>query len=254
MEIYNPISLEGRKYLITGASSGMGRATSILLSKLGAELILIDINEDGLKQTSELLVTNNYILPMDLSDIQSIKPCLEDAITKFGKINGLAHIAGVPYIAPLKVIRESMAEKVYKINQYAAIELSRVFASKKVFFGDHGSVVLISSVYGVVGSAANVGYAMTKAAILGITKALAMELVSKNIRVNCIAPGFVKTDMMSENTFRFDKEYMQRLDSMHPMGLGSSEDIANGIAFLMSDMSKWTTGAIFNIDGGFTAQ
>jgi NAD(P)-dependent dehydrogenase (short-subunit alcohol dehydrogenase family) len=250
----NPLSLKNRRYLITGAASGMGRATSILLSSLGAELILVDVNEEGLRNVSKELENKFFVLSLDLSDIQSIKPRVEEATSQFGTINGIAHIAGIPYIAPLKAVHEDKAEKLYKVNQYAAIELTRAFLSHKVYAGEHGSIVLISSVYGVVGSAANVAYAMTKSAIIGITKAEAMELAPRNIRVNCIAPGFVKSNMMDTNTFRFDDDYLQRLDSLHPLGLGTPEDIANGIAFLMSDMSKWTTGAIFNIDGGFTAQ
>ena len=147
-----------------------------------------------------------------------------------------------------------MVEKVYKINTYAAIELSKILSNKKYYAGEKGSIVLISSVYGVVGSAANVGYAMSKAGIIGITKALSMEFVSKGIRVNCVAPGFIQTNMMGENSFRFDESYMETLNSLHPMGLGKAEDIANGIAFLLSDMSSWMTGAVINIDGGFTAQ
>ena len=248
------LSLKGRRYLITGAASGMGKATSILLSRLGAELILVDINEEGLRQTASELEGKSYVLPIDLSDTCTIKAKVENAVTEFGKINGFAHIAGIPYIAPLKIVNEEKAEKIYRINQYAAVELSKVFQSKKVYAGEHGSVVLISSVYGVVGSAANVCYAMTKSAIIGITKALAMEFAARDIRVNCVAPGFVKSNMMAENTFRFDSDYMEKLESMHPLGLGTPEDIANSIAFLMSDMSKWTTGAVLNVDGGFTAQ
>ena len=175
-------------------------------------------------------------------------------MTEFGKLNGFAHIAGIPCICPLKVVSEEMVEKVYKINTYAAIELSKIFSSKKYYAGYKGSIVLISSVYGVVGSAANVGYAMSKAGVIGITKALSMEFVNKGIRVNCVAPGFIQTNMMGDNTFRFDENYMNTLSSLHPMGLGKAEDIANGIAFLMSDMSSWMTGAVINIDGGFTAQ
>lgn len=252
--MYNPLSLIGKKYLITGAASGMGRETSIVLSKLGAELILVDIDEQGLNVTAKMLENKYYVLPLDLSDIKSIKPTIERAVVEFGLINGFAHIAGIPYITPLKGVKEEKAELLYKVNQFAAIELAKMFNSKKVYAGESGSIVMISSVYGVVGSAANVAYAMTKSAIIGITKALAMELAPKKIRVNCIAPGFVKSKMMAENIFRFDNDYMEKLDAMHPLGLGTPEDIANGIAFLFSDMSKWTTGATISIDGGFTAQ
>lgn len=251
---FNPLDLTGRRYLITGAASGMGKSTCILLSRLGADLILADINKVGLNETRCLCKPTDFILEIDLSDAKSIKPLIEDAVSKTGKLSGLAHIAGIPYISPLKTVNEEHCDKVYKINTYAAIELVKTFSSKKIYVGERGSVVLISSVYGVVGSAANVGYAMSKSAIIGITKALAMELGVKGIRVNCIAPGFVKSNMMGDNSFRFDEDYMQRLEALHPLGLGEPEDISNGIAFLFSDMSKWMTGAIINIDGGFTAQ
>lgn len=252
--MFNPVDLTGRRYLITGAASGIGKATSVLLSKLGAELVLADINEEGLNKTQQECESSTYVLQIDLSDAKSIKPAIEKAVAEFGKLNGFAHIAGIPCICPLKVVTEEMVDKVYRINTYAAIELSKILSNKKYFVGEKGSIVLISSVYGVVGSAANVGYAMSKAGIIGITKALSMELVSKDIRVNCVAPGFIKTNMMDENSFRFDDKHMETLDSLHPMGLGRAEDIANGIAFLMSDMSSWMTGAVLNIDGGFTAQ
>jgi len=251
---FNPLNLAGHHYLITGAASGMGRSTCVLLSKLGADLILTDINSEGLIETKQMCKQTDYILKIDLSDAKSIKPAIEEAVSKTGKLTGLAHIAGIPYISPLKTVNEEHCEKVYKVNAYAAIELAKSFSTKKIYIGEKGSIVLISSVYGIVGSSANVGYAMSKSAIVGITKSLAMELASKGIRVNCIAPGFVKSNMMGENSFRFDDQYMERLNAMHPLGLGEPEDIANGIAFLFSDMSKWITGAVINIDGGFTAQ
>ena len=254
MTMLDLFSLKERRYLITGAASGMGRAASVLLSKLGAELVLVDINEDGLKQTASELEGKCYVLPLDLADTNSIKEKVESAVAAFGRLNGFAHIAGIPYVAPLKIVNEEKAENIYRINQYAAVELSRIFQSKKVYTGEYGSIVLISSVYGVVGSAANVCYAMTKSAIIGITKALAMEFAPRRIRVNCIAPGFVKSNMMVENAFRFDSDYLEKLEKMHPLGLGTPEDIANSVVFLLSDMSKWTTGAVFNVDGGFTAQ
>lgn len=117
-----------------------------------------------------------------------------------------------------------------------------------------GSIVFISSVYGIVGSAANVAYAMSKAAVIGMTKSLAVELSSKNIRVNCIAPGFLKTNMAEKNSTMFDEMYEKKIESMHLLGWGEADDIANSAAFLLSDAAKWVTGSVFNVDGGFTAQ
>jgi NAD(P)-dependent dehydrogenase (short-subunit alcohol dehydrogenase family) len=144
--------------------------------------------------------------------------------------------------------------KLYEINSYAALELSKAFINRNVFSGLSGSIVFISSIYGMVGSAANAGYAMSKAAICGLTKSLAIELAPKNIRVNCVAPGFVKTRMMDETNLSFPNNRDSYLASLHPLGLGDPEDVANPIAFLLSDASRWMTGVVLNVDGGYTAQ
>ena len=106
----------------------------------------------------------------------------------------------------------------------------------------------------MVGSAANVAYAVSKAAVIGMTKALAIELAPKKIRVNCIAPGFVQTNMGNAVESLFDDKHAERVDEMHPLGQGEAIDIANGIAFLLSDAARWITGSVLPIDGGFTAQ
>jgi len=252
--MFNPLNLENRRYLITGAASGMGRATSVYLSQLGARLLLADINGEQLEKTRNLCNLKDTVVCVDLTDTVQLKANILSDIENNGKLNGFVHCAGLPYIAPLKAISEEMALKIFKINTYAGLELAKLFANKKVYVGDRGSIVFISSVYGLVGSAANVGYAMTKGAIQSVTKALAIELASKKIRVNCIAPGFVKTEMGEQINHNFDTDYDKHIENLHPLGWGSPNDIAAGVAYLFSDMSKWVTGAIISIDGGFTAQ
>ena len=116
------------------------------------------------------------------------------------------------------------------------------------------SIVFISSIYGLVGSAANVAYAVSKAAVIGMTRALAIELAPKRIRVNCVAPGFVNTEMGNVVEPLFDAQHADRVNAMHPLGEGEADDIANIIAFLLSDRAKWITGTVLPVDGGFTAQ
>lgn len=250
----NPLDLTGKKYLITGAASGLGRATSILLSSLGARLILADINETGLKQTKLKCNHEDLILVLDLMSPPGIKPLITEAVAGFGKLNGIVHLAGRPYLAPLKSLSEKTVYDVFTLNTYAAMELSKTFIHKNIYAGEAGSIVLISSVYGVVGSAANVGYAMSKSALHGVTKSLAIELAPKKIRVNCIAPGFIKTEMLENVSGSFDDGYNNKLNELHPLGLGAPEDVAYSVAYLLSGMSKWVTGSILNVDGGFTAQ
>lgn len=248
------LDLTGRRYLITGAASGIGRAVSLLLSEFGAELVLLDVNERGLLDVVAQCKSSANYLVLDISRNDILKDEVKRMVNTTGKLNGFVHCAGIPYISPLNVINADRADKLYKINTYAAIELAKICSSKSVYSGKGGAFVLISSVYGIVGSAANVAYAMSKGAIISITKSLAIELAPKDIRVNCVAPGFIKTNMMDDISGPFDADYKTRLESLHPLGLGCAEDIANAVLYMLSDMSRWVTGSVLSVDGGFTAQ
>jgi len=248
------LNLKGRTYIITGAASGIGKALSQILSELEARLLLIDINEDGLHKLQESLPTESDILILDLTQTDSIKGLIKAKVDTFGKLNGFVHCAGIPYISPLKTVNTQKSEFLYKLNTYAAIELAKVCSNKQIYAGEHGAFVLISSVYGLVGSAANVVYAMSKGAIISITKALAIELAPKGIRINCVAPGFVKTSMMDTVSNSLNESYIKTLESLHPMGLGEARAVAEPIAFLLSDAARWITGTVLSVDGGFTAQ
>jgi NAD(P)-dependent dehydrogenase (short-subunit alcohol dehydrogenase family) len=194
------------------------------------------------------------ILPIDLLDSNELKQKIARAVSEVGKLNGFVHLAGRPYLSPLKSINEKVLLDVLKLNSIVGLELAKICSNKSIFSGELGAFVFISSIYGCVGSAANVGYAMSKSALHRITKSLAIELSPKGIRVNCIAPGFVKTNMLNTISGSFNSDYDELIDKLHPLGLGNAEDVANSIAFLVSDMAKWITGSIINVDGGFTAQ
>ncbi len=254
MKGFNPYSHDGRHYLITGAASGIGKATSIVLSRLGAKLILADINENGLENTRHACDGENAILPINLADLASIKDKVLKMVDGFDKLHGFVHLAGKTYIAPLKSVSEEKCREIFTINTHAAIELAKIFIHRNVYAGEKGSIVLVSSVYGLVGSAANVAYAMSKSALHGITKSLSIELAVKGIRVNCVAPGFVKTNMLDSASDLFDSNHAETLKRLHPLGIGEPDDVAYSIAYLLSDAAKWVTGSILNIDGGFTAQ
>lgn len=247
------LDFSSKNIMITGAGSGIGRVTAVSLSSLGANLLLLDINEDGLKETQKLCKNNSLLLVHDLADISGLKQAVESKISEIGKLDSLVNVAGIPCVQPLKTLKAETAEKVFKINTLAALELSKIFCSIKNHRGEHPSITFISSVYGIVGSSANVVYSMSKSALHGVTKSLAIEMAGKKIRVNCIAPGFIKTEMLDGVSSIFDDEYNQRLNALHPMGLGEAQDIANAAVFLASDMSKWITGTILSVDGGFTA-
>ena len=252
----NPMTLEGKTIIITGAASGIGKSTAKLLHELGAKLLLLDLNVEGLENISAELNQGTVYKAIDLTDFDSLKKILNDAKNELqSSYTGLVHCAGIPSVLPLRALTNDKYEKVMKINTQAGLNLAKIFTSKQGHDpNQQGSIIFISSVYGVVGSAANVAYATSKAALIGMTKALAIEFAGKNIRVNCVAPGFIKTNMADGVNAMFDQQYAERIEQMHPLGWGDAIDIANAVAFLLSDASKWTTGAVFNIDGGFTAQ
>ncbi len=252
--VFQSFSLDSHNYLVTGAASGIGRATCILLSAMGAKLMMVDINEEGLAKTKNLCKSTDKILAFDLRDTTNLKKAILSEIPDFGKLNGVIHIAGKAYISPLKSISREKCDDIYSLNTYPALELSKIFISKDVYAGRNGSIVFISSIYALVGSAANVGYAMSKAALHGITKSLAIELAPKKIRVNCIAPGFIDTNMGVDINDKFENQHLDILRNLHPLGMGEPEDVANMLAYLLTDAAKWITGAILSVDGGFTAQ
>jgi NAD(P)-dependent dehydrogenase (short-subunit alcohol dehydrogenase family) len=246
LRFYNPYSLEGKTILVTGASSGIGRETSIVLSKLGATPILLDKDVPSMNA--------DYAITFDLRNTDGLKEAVLGIVKHTGKLHGLVHCAGIPYISPLKSLDKDKINEVMAINTLSALELARIFMDRDVFAGDGGSIVFISSVHALVGSPANVGYAMSKAALHGITKSLALELAPKKVRVNCIAPGFVKTPMAEDIKKFFDSSHNDVIGGLHPLGSGEAEDVAFAIAYLLSDAARWVTGVILPVDGGFTAQ
>lgn len=249
------MNLENRRYLVTGAASGIGCQTAKFLHELGANLLLLDVNDEGLEKVAGELGSRTSILHYDLTNTTNqLYDLLIKDVQVNGKVNGFVHCAGLPYIAPVGQIKYDRAHHVFDVNTYAALELAKVTTKKNIRTSSNCASVLISSVYGLVGSAANAAYAMSKGAIIALTKALAMEYASKGIRFNCIAPGFVRTEMLEKGSNSFDATYVNTLESLHPLGLGNSRDIAGPIAFLLSDQARWITGVTIPVDGGFTAR
>ena len=253
--MHNPMDLSGRRILVTGAASGIGRAAAILISRLSGWVAAVDQDGEGLKKTLADLDGNGHTQYVcDLRDLASISKWMIQLADQWGSLYGVVHAAGLPCIVPLQILSTDKYRDVFAVNTEAALALGRSFQSRKVYAGANGSIVFIASVMAIVGSPAVVGYSMSKAALIGMARSMAVELAPKGIRVNCVAPGFVRTPMYDKVAKFWDQEQEARITALHPLGWGEPEDIANAIVFLLADTGRWITGAVLTVDGGYTAQ
>jgi len=239
---------------ITGAASGIGRQLALDLLATGAELILIDKDLAGLRSVAEVHPGRCSIVEHDFSSGGFPEGKLARAINERGRIAGLVHVAGISCLAPMKSLDRADLERVMSVNAFSAFDLVKQCVKNKSHSPSGLSVVFVSSIYSLVGSPANSVYAMSKAALNGFARALAIEFAPKQIRFNCVAPGFIRTEMLETLAQRMGGNYLEDLEKLHPLGLGRAEDVPNAIQFLLSDKARWITGSVLTVDGGFTAQ
>lgn len=246
----NPFSLEGKTILVTGAASGIGRATAIQCAEMGAKVILVDLNEQGLKDTMALISQDDTeFRALDLTDLQK----LMEMVGSLPKLDGVASNAGIVLSLLAKFCEPKDMERIFKINTYSHINLiQQLITQKKLNKG--ASIVFTSSMSGVYcGLAGGSLYGATKSAILGYTKALAIELAPRGIRVNTIHPGMIETPLT--NGTALSKELLEEDAKNYPLGrYGKPEEIAYSIVYLLSDATVWMTGTQLLIDGGYSVK
>ena len=251
----NPFSLKNKNILITGASSGIGRQCAITFSQLGSNVILIARNKERLKYTFNKLEKGNHlIISQDITEYDKLEQIIKYSVEKIGRISGFIHSAGIEMTLPLGSMQPSYYEKMFSVNVIAGFELAKIISKKKYLDKTGASFVFISSIMGIVGNPALIGYSASKGALISAIKSMALEFISKNIRVNCISPGHVETEMASKLFEKISEESKKSIIDMHPLGLGKPEDIANACAFLLSDASSWITGTNLIVDGGYSAR
>ena len=244
---YNPYSLEGKTVLITGASSGIGRATAIACSKMGANVVITGRNIERLHQTYEQLDTAGmyYQFAGDLTRQEDLERLVENVPT----LDGLVNNAGISYTKPIGFLKADDIRMVYEANLYAPMLLTnRLLKKKKIAKG--ASVVFMSSTAAFGCSNANSTYGTSKAALSDFMHYCNKEITpARHIRFNAIHPGMVRTELVANLTFT--DEELQKDMARYPLGrYGEPDDIANAVVFLLSDASSWISGVSLIVDGG----
>lgn len=247
----NIIDLTEKKILVTGASSGIGREICILLSQVGANVVLVGRNEKNLQNTVSLMKEGNHkYFVYDLMDLEGIRTLIKAAVEFDNlKLDGYVHSAGVMPVIPLKNLSYSVMDETMKINYYSFIEIVKNYSSKNNCNG--GNIVAISSIASTNGGKCQTIYSASKAAIDASVRTLAQELVKKGIRINSVRPSLIKTDEI--NKMMQDSENIVNVSNLAKrqlLGFGEPIDVANLVAFLLSDASSFITGRSIEIDGG----
>lgn len=248
MKIYERLREMGYT-LITGASSGIGRELAIFLSRT-RKLILNGRNEARLQETKEQCEVEPLIWPFDLSDTQNIESAISDFIKKQKIIiSYFVHCAGIMKMIPIRAVNIEVLNGMYSVNVFAPALITKTLASRKFNDRELKSAVYISSNISNRGAAAFSAYGSSKAALDGLMRNLAVEL-APNVRINSVLPGGVITEMTKE--IFVDEAKKAEFEKNYPLGIGTPNDIAPVVEFLLSDHSKWMTGQQILVDGGRT--
>lgn len=246
----NPFSVEGKTILITGAASGIGKAAALQCAEMGAKVVLLDLNGEGLNATkAELPEGSVETYALNLTDYD----VLCEVVSKFPKLDGVASNAGIFYSMMAKLSDKKDMEKIFQINTFSHICLvQQLMEQKKLNKG--ASIVFTSSMSGVFcGAVGGSLYGATKSALAGYAKALAVELAPRGIRVNTIHPGMVNTPLI--HSAALSQDVLDEDKKNYLLGrYGEPEEIAYSIVYLLSDATKWVTGTQLLIDGGFSVK
>jgi NAD(P)-dependent dehydrogenase (short-subunit alcohol dehydrogenase family) len=245
--------LTGKRILVTGASSGIGRASAVLLAERGADLILVARNIEGLEQTRQMTGSpeRHVVVPLNLSHVESIQDILLAFDFKKNKINGLLFAAGVMEVVPLGMTTYKFSSSLFMINFFAYVELCRLLC-KKTYCHDQASFVAVSSIAAHKVWKGGVAYCSSKAALETATKVMALEYAHRRIRFNTLAPSYIRTRAI-DDAVAAGIDIATIIQQKQPLGLGEPEDVAYAAAYLLSDASRFVTGTRLVVDGGSLA-
>lgn len=245
------IEFIGKRFVVSGAG-GIGTETAKLLNSFGASIILLDINEENLDNSLlSLEGTNNKAYICDFSNVNGIEQVVKRIATENGPVDGFVHCVGVGSVRPLKMTKYDFMLKVMNINFFSFVEIVRCLSVKGRYNPNGMNIVGISALGAYLGNSTKTAYCASKGAMNAAIRCMAKELAPKNIRVNAVAPGVTDTPMARvAEDYGADSDEHKMILARQYMGVCQPLDIANTIAFLMSDMSRMITGSCVAVDGG----
>jgi len=232
--------------MVTGGAAGIGRATATGFVKEGAKVAICDVNPEAGKTTAESLGPEATFQQVDVSDNKSVNDWVESVVSQYGQIDVLVNNAGITRDGLIMRMKEADWDAVLNVNLKSAFNCIKA-VSKTMVKQRSGRIINLASVVGVIGNPGQANYVASKAGIIGLTKAVAKELASRNITVNAVAPGFIETDMTAS---LLDKA-REAMVAQIPLGrAGTARDIAAAVVFLASDQAAYITGQVIHVSGG----
>ena len=239
--------------LITGGGSGIGLASAIRIAQEGGKVVLIGRNRNKLDDALKKIPGTGHIAEvLDCTDEKSLNSFLRGVKQDKGPFKAAVVSAGIHSVRPFVITNTAHFEELFRGNVFSAVATAKAFS--KVAAAEGGALTFISSAAAVKGGGAVSAYSASKAALLGLTRSLAVELAKNKIRVNVVLPGVVMTGMTKSFFESLESKQIQEIENRHLLGLGTPQDVASAIAFLSSSDSKWITGSEFSVDGGFACQ
>ena len=235
-----------QRFIVAGAAGGIGQSVALLMNELGATVIATDLKQENLEAVKEkaehpeifFLEEKNLI-----EDIAGLPAWIKSLKDKYGKFQGMAYCAGLPCIQPLRAVEYEHMQKIFAVNYFAPVFMAKGFADKRNNNGPKSVMVFIASGGGVHCDPGMTEYAGSKGALIATMQSIARELAPSGLRVNCVSPSLISTNMADEIARGF-------AEGKYPFGIGKPSDVANVIAFLLSDKTEWITAQNYIIDCG----
>jgi 3-oxoacyl-[acyl-carrier protein] reductase len=244
------MELEGKIVIITGANQGIGRTIALTLAEAGADIVAVDLYKN--EQTAELIQQIEHMgrtclsVQADVSQESEVNAFVKETLSKFGRVDILVNNAGITKDGLIMRMKSDDWTKVLDVNLSSMFYCTKAVV-KPMFKQRSGSIVMITSVIGVMGNPGQANYAASKAGVIGLTKSAAKEFASRGIRVNAVAPGFIQSAMTDTLSEEVRKMYLEQIPLKE---LGTSQDIAETVKFLVSDRARYITGQVIHVNGG----